>query len=60
MRDDYRAFLVTVNSRQSFNLQDDYPEMYKYINYFITDDYTIRYPQWLQDEIRSGVYDILS
>ncbi len=57
MRDDYRAFLVTVNSRQSFNLQDDYPEMYKYINYFITDDYTIRYPQWLQDEIRSGVYD---
>jgi hypothetical protein len=57
MRDDYRAYLTTINSRVAFNLQDDYPEMSKYINYFITNDTSILYPQWLQDEIREGVYD---
>jgi len=57
MRDDYRAYLITINSRVAFNLQDDYPEMHKYINYFITNDTSIVYPQWLQDVIREGSYD---
>lgn len=57
MRDDYRSYLVTVNSRVAFNLQDDYPEMHKYISYFSGLDTSILYPQWLQDEIREGVYD---
>ena len=57
MRDNYRTYLETINSRVAFNLQDDYPEMDKYRNYFVTEDEKILYPQWLQDEIRSGVYD---
>lgn len=57
MRDNYRSYLVTINSRVSFNLQDDYPEMHRYISYFISDDTSILYPQWLQDEIRAGYYD---
>lgn len=56
MVEDYQGYLRQVNSQQSFTLVSDYDLMYTYINYFTTEDELTRYPDWLQEEILTGVY----
>ena len=52
----YRNYLSQVNSKQSFTLESDYDTMFKYINYFETEDVNIRYPDWMQQAICEGEY----
>lgn len=54
---DYQAYLTLVGQRTSFDLISDYPEMEKYLAYFISDDPLIVYPKWQQDKIREGYED---
>ena len=54
---DYQAYLTRINQKVSFDLVSDYPEMEKYLAYFISADPLIVYPKWQQDKIREGVYE---
>ncbi len=54
---DYQAYLTLVGQRTSFDLISDYPEMEKYLAYFISNDPLIVYPKWQQDKIREGYED---
>lgn len=53
---DYRAYLVTINQRPTFELVSDYPDMKKYVDYFTSLDPLVRYPDWQQDKIKEGTY----
>ena len=54
---DYQAYLTLVSQRTTFDLISDYPEMKKYLDYFISPDPLIVYPQWQQDKIKEGYED---
>ena len=51
---DYQAYLTLIDQRQTFDLISDYPEMEKYLAYFISEDPLIVYPKWQQDKIKEG------
>lgn len=53
---DYRAYLVTINQRPTFELVSDYPDMKRYVDYFTSLDPLVRYPEWQQNKIREGTY----
>lgn len=55
--EDYQGYLRRINEQASFELQSDYETMYTYINYFITEDDLIRYPEWQQEKIKEGIYE---
>ncbi len=55
--DEYQAYLERVNTQVSFDLKSDYPEMEKYLSYFISEDVLIVYPEWQQNVIKEGVYE---
>ena len=55
--DDYRAYLTLIEQRVSFDLVNDYPEMEKYLAYFISPDPLVRYPEWQQNKIKESPYD---
>ena len=54
---DYQAYLALIEARTTFDLISDYPEMEKYIAYFISPDPLIVYPKWQQEKIKEGVYE---
>ncbi len=55
--EDYQGYLRRINEQTSFELQSDYETMYTYINYFISEDDLIRYPEWQQEKIKEGIYE---
>ena len=55
--EDYQGYLRRINEQSSFELQSDYETMYTYINYFISEDDLIRYPEWQQEKIKEGIYE---
>lgn len=54
--DEYQGYLTQVSKRVSFDLVSDYENMKKYIDYFISEDPLVRYPDWQQEEITKGIY----
>lgn len=54
---DYRAYLVTINQRPTFELVSDYPDMKKYTDYFTSPDPLVVYPEWQQNKIIEGTYN---
>ena len=54
---DYQAYLTLIEQRATFDLISDYPEMEKYLAYFISPDPLIVYPEWQQNKIKEGVYE---
>ncbi len=55
--EEYQAYLERVNTQVSFDLKSDYPEMEKYLSYFISEDVLIVYPEWQQNVIKEGIYE---
>ena len=53
---EYQAYLTQIEERSTFDLISDYPEMEKYLAYFISEDPLIVYPEWQQNKITEGVY----
>ncbi len=54
--DEYQGYLTQISKRVSFDLVSDYENMKKYIDYFISEDPLVRYPDWQQQEITKGIY----
>jgi hypothetical protein len=54
--DAYQLYLTRIADTTQFTLANDYNTMHSYINLFISKDETVRYPEWQQNLIRSGVF----